>query len=132
MPSTSIPGLLIAMIDSDGRSARPSESIIAVRSPGIEVVSALCFKIYWRKKVFNSSNFLNKFNFFERKIVTFTDFFRIFPLEFELTRCILAQGTAKMVRLSECSSYRGFELSSHFYEKVLVKVQGEFKSSSSY
>ena len=37
-----------------------------------------------------------------------------------------------MVRLSECSSYRGFELSSDFYEKVLVKVQGEFKNSSSY
>ena len=28
-----------------------------------------------------------------------------------------------MVWLSECSSYRGFELSSNFYEKVLVKVQ---------
>ena len=41
-------------------------------------------------------------------------------------------GTTKMVRLSECSSYRGFELSSDFYEKVLVMVQGEFKNSSSY
>ena len=37
-----------------------------------------------------------------------------------------------MVGLSECLSYRGFELSSDFYEKVLVKVQREFKSSSSY
>ena len=37
-----------------------------------------------------------------------------------------------MVRLSECSSYRGFELSSVFYEKVIVKVQGECKNSSSY
>ena len=37
-----------------------------------------------------------------------------------------------MVRLSECSSYQRFELSSDFYEKVLVKVQREFKSSSSY
>ena len=44
----------------------------------------------------------------------------------------MVQGTGKMVRLSECSSYRGFELSSDFYEKVLVKVQREFKSSSSY
>ena len=33
-----------------------------------------------------------------------------------------------MVPLSECSSYRGFQLSSDFYEKVLVKVQRlEFK-----
>ena len=31
-----------------------------------------------------------------------------------------------MVRLNECSSYRGFELSSDFCEKVLVKVQREF------
>ena len=45
---------------------------------------------------------------------------------------ILAEGTGKMVRLSECSSYRGFELSSVFYEKVIVKVQGECKNSSSY
>ena len=37
-----------------------------------------------------------------------------------------------MVRLNECSSYRGFELSSDFCEKVLVKVQREFKNSSSY
>ena len=37
-----------------------------------------------------------------------------------------------MVRLSECSSYRGFELSSDIYEKVLLKVEREFKSSSSY
>ena len=37
-----------------------------------------------------------------------------------------------MVPLSECSSYLGFELSSDFYEKVLVKVQREFKNSSSY
>ena len=37
-----------------------------------------------------------------------------------------------MVRLRECSSYRGFVLSSDFYEKVLVKVQREFKNSSSY
>ena len=37
-----------------------------------------------------------------------------------------------MVRLSECSSYRWFELSSDIYEKVLVKVQREFISSSSY
>ena len=37
-----------------------------------------------------------------------------------------------MVRLSECSSYQGFELSSVFYEKVIVKVQGECKNSSSY
>ena len=37
-----------------------------------------------------------------------------------------------MVRLSECSSYRGFKLSSDFYEKVLVKVQREFKHSLSY
>ena len=37
-----------------------------------------------------------------------------------------------MVRLSECSTYRGFELSSDFYEKVLKKAQREFKSSSSY
>ena len=45
---------------------------------------------------------------------------------------ILVQGTVKMVRLSECSSSRGFELSSDFYEKVLVKVKREFKNSSSY
>ena len=32
-----------------------------------------------------------------------------------------------MVWLSECLSYRGFELSSDFYEKVLVKIQREFK-----
>ena len=44
----------------------------------------------------------------------------------------MVQGTGKMVRLSECSSYRGFELSSDFYEKVLVKVQRESKTSSSY
>ena len=44
----------------------------------------------------------------------------------------MVQGTGKMVRLSECSSYRGFELSSDFYEKVLVKVQRELKNSSSY
>ena len=31
---------------------------------------------------------------------------------------ILVQGTGKMVRLSECSSYRGFELSSDFYESI--------------
>ena len=37
-----------------------------------------------------------------------------------------------MVRLSECSSYRGLALSSDFYEKVLVKVQRKFKNSSSY
>ena len=37
-----------------------------------------------------------------------------------------------MVRLSECSSYRGSELTSNFYEKVLVKVQWELKNSSSY
>ena len=37
-----------------------------------------------------------------------------------------------MVRLSECSSYRGFELSSDFNERVLVRVQGECKNSSSY
>ena len=37
-----------------------------------------------------------------------------------------------MVRLNECSSYRGFDLSSDFCEKVLVKVQREFKNSSSY
>ena len=37
-----------------------------------------------------------------------------------------------MVRLSECSSYRGFGLSSDFYEKVLVKFQREFINSSSY
>ena len=37
-----------------------------------------------------------------------------------------------MVRLNECSSYRGFELLSDFCEKVLVKVQREFKNSSSY
>ena len=44
----------------------------------------------------------------------------------------MAEGTDKMVRLSECSSYRGFELSSVFYEKVIVKVQGECQNSSSY
>ena len=37
-----------------------------------------------------------------------------------------------MVRRRKCSSYRGFELSSDFYEKVLVKVPREFKNSSSY
>ena len=37
-----------------------------------------------------------------------------------------------MVRLSECSSYRGFELSSDFCKKVLVTVQREFKNGSSY
>ena len=37
-----------------------------------------------------------------------------------------------MVWLSECSSYRGFELSKDFYEKVLVKTQPELKKSSSY
>ena len=37
-----------------------------------------------------------------------------------------------MVRLSKCSSYRGFELSSDFHEKVLVKVQREFQNSLSY
>ena len=37
-----------------------------------------------------------------------------------------------MVRLSDCSSHRGFELSSDFYEKLLVKVQWEFKNSLSY
>ena len=37
-----------------------------------------------------------------------------------------------MVRLSECSSYQEFELSSDFNERVLVKVQGECKNSSSY
>ena len=37
-----------------------------------------------------------------------------------------------MVRLSECSSYRGFKLSSDFYEKVSVEVQREFKNSSNY
>ena len=42
------------------------------------------------------------------------------------------QGIKKIVRVIECSSYRGFELSSDFYEKVLVKVQREFKNSSSY
>ena len=50
---------------------------------------------------------------------------------------VLAEGTGKMIRVSECSSYRGFELSSDFYEKVLVKVQGDSKivrvsGSSSY
>ena len=44
----------------------------------------------------------------------------------------MVQATGKMVRLSECSSYWGFELSSDFYEEVLVKVQQEFKNSSSY
>ena len=44
----------------------------------------------------------------------------------------MAQGTTKMVRLSECSSYRGFKLSSDFYEKVLAKVQGELQNSLSY
>ena len=68
----------------------------------------------------------------ERKAVTITDFFFIFPQKFELSGGILAQGTTKMVRLSECSSYRGFELSSDFYEKVLAKVQGELQNSSSY
>ena len=73
----------------------------------------------------------------ERKTVTITDFFFIFPQKFELSGGILAQGTTKMVRLSECSSYRGFELSSDFYEKVLAKVQGDSKTvrvtgSSSY
>ena len=38
----------------------------------------------------------------------------------------------KMVRFSECLSYQGFELSSDFFEKVLVKVQRELKNSSSY
>ena len=37
-----------------------------------------------------------------------------------------------MVRLSECSSYPGFELSSDLYEKVLARVQGELQNSSSY
>ena len=44
----------------------------------------------------------------------------------------MVQGTGKMVRLSKCSSYWGLELLSDFYEKVLVKVQREFKNSSSY
>ena len=44
----------------------------------------------------------------------------------------MVQGTGKMVWLSECSSYWVFELSSDFYEKVLVKVQREFKNSLSY
>ena len=37
-----------------------------------------------------------------------------------------------MVQPSKCSSYRGFELSSDFYEKVLFKVQREFKNNLSY
>ena len=37
-----------------------------------------------------------------------------------------------MVQISECLSYREFELSSDFYEKVLMKVQWEFKNKSSY
>ena len=61
-----------------------------------------------------------------------TDFFFIFPQKFELSGGILAQGTIEMVRLRECSSYRGFELSSDFYEKVLAKVQGELQNNSSY
>ena len=44
----------------------------------------------------------------------------------------MVQGTGKMVQPSKCLSYQGFELSSDFYEKVLVKVQREFKNSSSY
>ena len=37
-----------------------------------------------------------------------------------VTGRILVQETGKMVRLSECSSYRGFELSSNYYEKILL------------
>ena len=36
-----------------------------------------------------------------------------------------------MVRHGECLSYWGFELSSEFYEKKLLRVQREFKKSSS-
>ena len=36
-----------------------------------------------------------------------------------------------MVPLSECSSYRGFELSSDFCKKVLLKVQRERVTGSS-
>ena len=69
-----------------------------------------------------------KFNVLKEKQI----FFFIFPQKFELLGGILVKGTIKMVRLSECSSYRGFELSSDFYEKVLAKVQGELQNSSSY
>ena len=44
----------------------------------------------------------------------------------------MVQGTGKMVRLSKCLSYRGFELWSNFCEKVLEKVRREFKNSSIY
>ena len=44
----------------------------------------------------------------------------------------MVQGTGKMVRLSECLSYRGFELWSNFCEKVLEKVRREFKNSLIY
>ena len=37
-----------------------------------------------------------------------------------------------MVRLNKCSSYRGSELSSDLSSEVSVKVQWEFKNSSSY
>ena len=42
----------------------------------------------------------------EKQYITITDFFVIFPQKCELSGGILAQGTTKMVRLSECSSYR--------------------------
>ena len=54
--------------------------------------------------------------------------------KFELSE---EKGDKNMVRDNECSSYRGFELTSVFYKKVLGKVQGECKivrvnESSSY
>ena len=47
----------------------------------------------------------------------------------KVIRGILIEGTGKMSGISEC---QGFGLSSYFYEKVLVKVQREFKNSSRY
>ena len=52
-------------------------------------------------------------------------FFR-YPHDNSRYREILAMGPVKMVRVNRGSSYRVF------YEKVLAKVQGECKNSSSY